>query len=89
MLKKNEKDRILSNFTETGEIRSAGTTGEVKLLTPLTMENIAGSVIAAGLASEEETKQLVAELYQYAQTAGTIASAPRIIEAWARRPTPG
>jgi hypothetical protein len=60
----------------------------VKLLTPLTMENIAGSVVAAGLASEEEAKQLVAELYQYAQTAGTIGSAPRIIEAWARRPMP-
>jgi SAM-dependent methyltransferase len=65
-------------------VQPAGTTGEVKLLTPLTMENIAGSVVAAGLASEEETKQLVAELYQYAQTAGTIGSAPRIIEAWGR-----
>ena len=69
-------------------VQPAGTTGEVKLLTPLTMENIAGSVVAAGLASEEEAKQLVAELYQYAQTAGTIGSAPRIIEAWARRPIP-
>jgi ubiquinone/menaquinone biosynthesis C-methylase UbiE len=63
-------------------VQPAGTTGEVKLLAPLTMENIAGSVVAAGLASEEETKQLVAELYQYAQTAGTICSGPRIIEAW-------
>jgi ubiquinone/menaquinone biosynthesis C-methylase UbiE len=66
-------------------IQPAGITGEVKLLTPLTMENIAGSVVAAGLASEEETKQLVAELYQYAQTAGTIGSAPRIIEAWGEK----
>ncbi len=60
----------------------AGMTGEVKLLTPLTMENIAGAVAAAGLALEEEVKQLVAELYEHAQTAGTIGSAPRIVEAW-------
>jgi ubiquinone/menaquinone biosynthesis C-methylase UbiE len=66
-------------------VQPAGTTGEVKLLTPLTMENIAGSVVAAGLTSEEETKQLVAELYQYAQTDGTVGSAPRIIEAWGEK----
>lgn len=63
-------------------VQPAGITGEVKLLAPLTMENIAGSVVDAGLVSEEEAKQLVAELYQYAETAGTIGSGPRIIEAW-------
>jgi len=69
-------------------VQPAGATGEVKLMAPLTMENIAGSVVAAGLASEEETKQLVAELYLYAQTAGTISSAPRIIEAWGEKSPP-
>lgn len=66
-------------------VQPAGTTGEVKLMAPLTMENIAGSVVAAGLASEEEAAQLVAELYEYAQTAGTMGSAPRIIEAWGEK----
>jgi ubiquinone/menaquinone biosynthesis C-methylase UbiE len=66
-------------------VQPAGTSGEVKLMAPLTMENIAGSVVTAGLASEEEAEQLVAELYQYAQTAGTMGSAPRIIEAWGEK----
>jgi SAM-dependent methyltransferase len=66
-------------------VQPAGTTGEVKLLTPLTMENIAGSVVAAGLASEEEAKQLETELYQDAHIAGTIGSAPRIVEAWGEK----
>jgi ubiquinone/menaquinone biosynthesis C-methylase UbiE len=63
-------------------VQPAAATGEVKLLNPLTMENIAGSVVAGGLASQAEVEQLVAELYEYAQTPGTVASMPRVIEAW-------
>jgi ubiquinone/menaquinone biosynthesis C-methylase UbiE len=63
-------------------VQPAGATGEVKLVNPLTMENIAGSVLAGGLASHAEVEQLVAELYEYAQTPGTVASAARVIEAW-------
>jgi hypothetical protein len=58
----------------------------VKLLTPLTMKNIAGSVVAAGLASQAEAEQLVAELYDYAQTSGTIGCMPRVVEVWATAP---
>ncbi|MEP7365036.1 MAG: methyltransferase domain-containing protein [Acidobacteriota bacterium] len=66
-------------------VQPAGTTGEVKLVTPLTMENIADAVVAEGLATAEEIAGLVAELYKYARTDGTIGGAPRIVEAWGRK----
>lgn len=50
------------------------------------MKNIAGSVVAAGLASQAEAEQLVAELYDYAQTSGTIGCMPRVVEVWATAP---
>jgi ubiquinone/menaquinone biosynthesis C-methylase UbiE len=63
----------------------AGLDGEVRLITPLTMENIADAVIAEGLASRVEIDQIVDELYTYARTPGTIGCAPRIVEAWGQR----
>jgi len=59
---------------------------EVKLISPLTMENIADAVIAEGLASAEEIEHIVAELYAFADTPGSLGSTPRIFEAWATRP---
>jgi SAM-dependent methyltransferase len=67
-------------------IQLARTEGEVKLIAPLTMENIADAVLAEGLASAGEVDRLVAELYEFAQTPGTVASTPRIVEAWGCRP---
>ena len=66
-------------------VQPAGIAGEVKLATPITMENIAGAVLVAGLASQKEIDELVTELYAYAQTEGTIGCVPRIVEAWGRR----
>jgi ubiquinone/menaquinone biosynthesis C-methylase UbiE len=64
----------------------ASTEGEVKMISALTMENIVDAVLAAGLADRIETDRLVAELYDFARTPGTIGSTPRIFEVWARRP---
>ena len=66
-------------------VQPVGMTGEVKLLTPITMENIADAVISEGLASRDEVDRLVAELYEFARMPGTVSSAPRIIEAWGYR----
>ena len=44
-------------------VQPAGTTGEVKLISPLTMQNIGEAVVAEGLASQTEVDRLVAELY--------------------------
>ncbi len=63
-------------------VQPAGTDGEVKLIPPLTMENIADAALAEGLASRTEIDQLVAELYEFAHTPGTLGSLPRVVEAW-------
>jgi SAM-dependent methyltransferase len=67
-------------------VQHASTTGEVKLLSPLTMENIANSVVAEGLADRAEVDRIIAALYEFADTPGTIGCTPRIFEAWAHRP---
>jgi SAM-dependent methyltransferase len=67
-------------------VQPASTAGEVKLLSPLTMENIADAVVDEGLASREEVDRLIGELYQFANTPGTIGCTPRIVQVWAHRP---
>jgi ubiquinone/menaquinone biosynthesis C-methylase UbiE len=58
-------------------VQPAGMVGEVKLMTPIT----------GGLASEAEVANLVAELFEYAQTPGTIGCVPRVIQAWGYQPS--
>jgi ubiquinone/menaquinone biosynthesis C-methylase UbiE len=67
-------------------VQLAGMTGELKLLTPITMENIADAVVAEGLASQAEIDGIVAELHEYARDPGTVGCTPRIVEAWGRQP---
>lgn len=69
-------------------VQPAGTEGEVKLISPLTMEAIADAVLAEGLASQEEIEQVVAELYEFARTPGTVGCMPRVVEVWGRRAEP-
>ena len=64
----------------------AGLDGEVKLISPLTMENIADAVIAEDLASRTEIDRVIDELYAYARTPGTIGCMPRVVESWGQRP---
>ena len=66
-------------------VQPAGTDGEIKFSTPLTMENIASAVLAEGLASPAEVTQLVAELYELAHTAGSVGCMRRVVEAWGYR----
>jgi ubiquinone/menaquinone biosynthesis C-methylase UbiE len=67
-------------------VQPAGLVGEVKLMTPITMQSIGPAVIAAGLASEAEVAALVAELFEYAHTPGTIGCVPRVVQAWGYQP---
>lgn len=64
----------------------ASTRGDVRLVSALTMENIAESVVAAGLASAEEVNEVVAAMHRFAATPGAIGATPRVFEVWARRP---
>lgn len=59
-----------------GVVQPVGTEGEVKLLNPLTMENIASAVLADGLASQHEIDDVVRELYEFAADPNTVAGMP-------------
>jgi SAM-dependent methyltransferase len=67
-------------------VQPTGITGEVKLISPLTMENIADAVLAEGLASRVEIDQLIDELYEFARAPGTVGCTPRVVQAWGYRP---
>jgi SAM-dependent methyltransferase len=60
--------------------------GEAKLLNPLTMRNIADTVVRDGLAPKAEVDAIVDELHRFAHDPGTIAGLPRIVQAWGIRP---
>jgi ubiquinone/menaquinone biosynthesis C-methylase UbiE len=66
-------------------VQHASTDGEVKLLSALTMENIADAVVAEGLTDRAETDRLIAGLYDFGRRPDTIGATPRIFEVWARR----
>jgi ubiquinone/menaquinone biosynthesis C-methylase UbiE len=69
-------------------VQPAGIGGEVKLMAPLTMENIADAVVAEGLTNRTEVEDLVVKLYEYACTPYTVSSMPRVVEAWGSRSKP-
>ena len=58
-----------------------GYEGDVKLLHPVTMENIAAAAIAENLATEDEVREIVAELYAIARDATTLLGLPRVVQA--------
>lgn len=62
----------------------AGYEGEVKLVNPVTLENIAEALVADGLASRDEIDRLVAELYAEARNRRTVVSVARVVQAWGR-----
>ncbi len=57
-----------------------GLEGEVKLIGPTTMENIANAVVQAELASRAEIAELVKELYDLAADPRTVAGTPRVVQ---------
>ncbi|WP_263365353.1 class I SAM-dependent methyltransferase [Edaphobacter bradus] len=73
-----------AGFEEIGMnvVQPAGTEGEVKLISPITMENIVDAVIAEGFASRDEAKELTAQLYEFARRPGTVGAMPRVVETW-------
>jgi SAM-dependent methyltransferase len=66
-------------------VQPAGFSGEVKLISPITLEAIADAVLAAELTTPQELDALVDELYAFANADGTVLSLPRIVQAWGRR----
>jgi hypothetical protein len=66
-------------------VQPAGITGDAKLVTPLTMENIADAVLQSGLADDEEIASLVEQLYDFARNPRSVLSIPRVVQAWGYR----
>jgi SAM-dependent methyltransferase len=67
-------------------VQPAGTSGEVKLISPLTLEAIADAVLAADLADPDELAEVVDELYRFAEEDGTFLSIPRMVQSWGYNP---
>ncbi len=65
-------------------VQPAGMTGEVKLITPITLEAIADAVLQAEIASPDELAATVDDLYSFADDDATFMSLPRIVQAWGR-----
>ncbi len=63
-------------------VHPAGLEGEVKLMAPITLQNIKDAILSENLATAEEIDALVSELYDYAQNPKTVCAIPRIVEAW-------
>jgi len=72
-------------YVEMNVVQPSGLTGEAKLVTPLTMENIADAAIGEKLAERSEVDTLVSTLYELARDAITVMAIPRIVQAWGLR----
>jgi SAM-dependent methyltransferase len=59
--------------------------GEAKLITPITLENIAPSILEQELATREEIEELTLQLYDLAEDEMTLAGLPRVVQVWAQR----
>lgn len=58
---------------------------EEKTLSLSTLVNIAESVVAEGLATAEEMRELIAELTSFTEDAGSIVACPRIFQVMGRK----
>jgi SAM-dependent methyltransferase len=65
-----------------------GSEHDIKLVTPLTLENIADAAIAERLITREELDEALDVLYRLAADTTTLMAFPRIVQSWAYSPTP-
>jgi SAM-dependent methyltransferase len=68
-------------------VHPAGLRGGIKLLTCVTLENIAEAVLEDDLTSEEELRETIEELYAFARDPHTVLGGPRVFQAWGRSGT--
>jgi SAM-dependent methyltransferase len=58
--------------------------GGIKLLTCITLENIADAILKDGLTTEEKLRETLEELYAFAHNPHTVLGGPRIFQVWGR-----
>jgi len=77
--------KLQLNDVRMNVIQPAGLTGDVKLMSPLTMEYVTEAVLAENLASAREIEQIVSEMSTFARSTETYLSGPRCFEVWGRK----
>ena len=70
---------------ELNVIQPAHIHGEGKLMAPVTMSQIADSLTAEELATEDEVQQILTELTHAAADSETVIGLPRIFQVWGKR----
>lgn len=65
--------------------QACGMQGEVKLITPLTLDRIATAAVENGVTTTDEVAHLLGELNLYAADTTTLLSLPRVVQAWATK----
>jgi hypothetical protein len=70
---------------ELNVIQPAHIYAEGKLMAPLNMARISDALIAEGLATASEVKQILTELNHAVADCGTVVSLPRIFQVWGKR----
>jgi len=66
-------------------VHPAALSGGIKLLTRVTMEDIAEAVEQDGLTTDGELRETIEELWAFARDPYTVLGGPRVFQAWARR----
>jgi SAM-dependent methyltransferase len=69
-------------------IQGDGLEHDIKLVTPLTLENVADAAIAERLTTREELDDALDALYRLADDTKTLMAFPRIVQSWAYAPSP-
>lgn len=60
--------------------------GDVKLMSPLTLDRIGESVVTEGVATAAEVAEIGAELAEYCADLTTLMSTPRVVQSWGVKP---
>lgn len=68
-------------------VHPAALQGGIKLLTCVTLENIAEAALADGLTTEQELRKTIEELYAFARDPHSVLGGPRVFQAWGRSGT--
>lgn len=66
-------------------VQAVEASGEDKMLRLLSVEAIAGELVADGLATDEEIQQALGRLVDYTEDPRTLLGSPRVFQVWARK----
>src|SRR5262245_32410988 len=66
-------------------VQPAALEGGMKRLTCVTLESISDAVLADGLTTEEDLRETIEELREFARDPHTVLGGPRVFQAWGRR----